>query len=494
MTTPSTSPAHRAAGLLHARPLALRRDLIGASFAVLEGRLAQQDDRPGLLGRIAQHVGVGGRRKPRAAALRAELSGESRSFGVVMGGVAVITIDGPLLDKAIVYTSWWDDQPYICIDGYDRIWAALVEAMSAPDVTAVVLRISSPGGLVSGCFDLCAKIAEAADADGAKPVIAYLDDHAYSAGYAIACSGLAIIAPQLGSCGSIGVLAVHESYAGFYEAHGVVHTFVESHRLKSAADHAKPLDTEAEAMIKAHVDAAADVFVGHVAARREMDEASVDALEAGWFTAEAALENGLIDAIGTFDEVLAGLQGDPAAFVATLFAPDETSDPGDGADPETAPSPQETAAMITKPNAAKKPSAVSAKGATQKPRSAASTEGHEDEELEEGAETDKEDTGAEGDDDETGDEPKKDEAAKIAASPLAAKHPGLALAAIQSKQSLKQFEANAKAVSGGGKNHLDSRMSGERRLGGDAKPPAKGAAQPINASAIFASRRKAAHG
>lgn len=491
MMPPTLSPARRAAGLLHARPLALRRDMISSSFVVLEGRLAMQDDQPGLLGRIARHVGVGAKRKPRASALRAEISGEGRSFGTVMGGVAIITIDGPLLDRAIVYTSWWDDEPYICIDGYDRIWGAFVEAMSAPDVKAVVLRISSPGGMVSGCFDLCAKIAEAADADGAKPVIAYLDDHAYSAGYAIACSGLAILAPQLGGCGSIGVLAVHESFAGFYESHGVVHTFIESHDLKSAGAPEKPLEPEAEAMIREHVLAASTVFTAHVAARRAMEATDIDAFRAGWFTAEAALENGLIDAIATFDETLAGLQADPAAFLDTIFAPDETTDPSDSADPGTALPPKETATMIKPTQTAKTPkAAAAAKGAKPKAASAA-TEGTEEEGVEEGAETDEEnlEEGAEGDDTETGDDgEKKDESAKIAASPYAKTHAALALAAIQSGQTLKQFEASAKAMSGG-KNQLASRMAGERRLGADGKPPVNGAAKPLDAAGIYASRR-----
>jgi len=478
MTMPNPTLARRAASLLHARPLALRRDLIAPSFAVLEGRLAMQDDQPGLLGRIARHVGVGAKRKPRAAALRSEISGESRSFGTVMGGVAIVTIDGPLLDRAIVYTSWWDDEPYICIDGYDRIWGAVVEAISAPDVKAIILRISSPGGMVSGCFDLCAKISEAADADGAKPLIAYLDDHAYSAGYAIACSGLAILAPQLGGCGSIGVLAVHESFAGFYESHGIAHTFIESHRLKSAAAPEKPLEPDAAAMIQAHVDAASDVFTAHVASRRDLTEADVDGFEAGWFTAEAALSNGLIDAIATFDETLAGLQADPAAFLATIFAPDETTDPSGSADPGTAP-PKETATMIKPKQTATKPKAAAAAqvGENDKDETGAETDPAEGEEKEDEA----------GDTDEGGGD-NKDESAKIAASPYAKTHQSLALAAISSGQTLKQFEANAKAL-GGGKNQLDSRMANERRLGADGKPQSRGAAKPLDASGIYESRR-----
>ena len=499
---PSAAPAHRAAAFLHARPLALRRDLVGASFAVLEGRLAQQGDQPSLLARVAHQVGLGARRRPAAAATRAEISGERRGFGVVMGGVAIITIDGPLLDRALTYTSWWDDEPVVCIDGYDRIWGAFVEAMSAPDVTAVMLRISSPGGLVSGCFELCDRIAAATDAAGAKPVIAWLDDHAYSAAYALAASCDAILAPRLGGCGSIGVIAVHESYAEFYAAHGIAHTFIESHDLKSAGDEAKPLSADAEAMMREHVMAAASVFTAHVAARRGLSAAEIDGFRAGWFTAEAALDNGLIDAIATFEEVLGGLQADPAALLATLFDPDETN-PEAAADPGAAASKEskETETMKTRPKQTAKHRRAGAsaladderdegrRGETERDEDEAETE-RDDEDAEtehdeDEAETDREEEEAEDDD-------KTDESAKIAKSPLAKSHPALAVAAIGSGMSLKQFEASARASGKGGRNQLGARMSGERRLGPDGqRPSGSAAARALDASAIYDRRRAA---
>lgn len=76
---------------------------------------------------------------------------------------------------------------------------------------------------------------------------------------------------------------------------------------------------------------------------------------------------------------------------------------------------------------------------------------------------------AEGSDDEG------EDATAIAASPEAKAHPGLALAAIQSKQSLGQFRASVAALGGaganGGRNQLKSTLGGAPRLGADAAAP-----------------------
>jgi signal peptide peptidase SppA len=471
---PNVSPAaHRAASILHGRPLALRRDMVGSAFASLTGAVTDEGERDGMLRRVARHLGIGGR--PRPAAARLALGcGDARAYGVFSRGIAIIGIEGVLLDRALIYRDYDGGEPVVYVEGYDRIAAALDAALEDEAVTGILLRIASPGGLVTGCFELCAKIA----ASRAKPILAYLADYAFSAGYAVACSGQGIIAAESGSTGSIGCLAVHESYAGFLEAHGVVDTFIQSHTLKSAADPAKALEPEAEAMIQAQVDAAAALFTAHVSAQRGLAVAAIDAMEAGWFTAEAALGNGLIDAIASFDETLAAFAADPAALLARLaneLSPDP--EPSDDVQPGSPPSPQaETEAMKIKPaQTAKKPgAAATAQGNATDPETNDPVEG-EGEVPDEG----------EGEEDPEG---KTNETAKIAASPLAAKHPQLAIAAIGSKMTLKQFEAAAKAAPAGGKGGLDHRMQGEKPLGPDGKKPAGTAAAAIDANAIYEKR------
>ena len=84
-----------------------------------------------------------------------------------------------------------------------------------------------------------------------------------------------------------------------------------------------------------------------------------------------------------------------------------------------------------------------------------------------------------------------DEATRISRSPLAAKHPALALAAIRSKMTFRQFEAAVKASGGSKSGTLDARMQAERPLGPDG-PKASPGATVIDAKGIYASRRKTA--
>jgi signal peptide peptidase SppA len=483
MPQPTSGPANRAASLLHGRPLALRRDMMGTSFAALSAALAaDQGEQRGLVRRIARQLGIGRTTRPSAGRL-ALGAGDCRSYGTFSDGVAIINVEGVLLDRAIVYFDWFTDEPYVCVDGYDRIWSAIEEAIADAQVTAILLRIASPGGLVTGCFELCAKIAAARS----KPILAYLADYAFSAGYAVACSTQGVIAAESGSTGSIGCLAVHESYAGFLEAQGVVDTFIQSHALKSAGDPAKLLEPEAEAMIQAQVDAAATLFTAHVAAQRGLDAAAIDAMQAGWFTAEAALGNGLIDAIASFDETLAAFAADPAALLARLdpeLSPEpEPTDDAQPGSPSSPPTENETMKMKPAQTAKKPGAAATAQVDQTDPDKKDPVEGESDG-PEEGEDEE------EGEADKTAESDKKDEAAKIAASPLAAKHPQIAIAAIGSKMTLKQFEAAAKAAGPGGKSgQLAQRMQGEQPLGPDGKKPG-GQTASIDANAIYAGRRK----
>lgn len=75
------------------------------------------------------------------------------------------------------------------------------------------------------------------------------------------------------------------------------------------------------------------------------------------------------------------------------------------------------------------------------------------------------DTPAEDDEDE---DETDDDAKAIAASPEAKTHPGLALAAIQSGQTLAQFKANVGAPAQPKASRLDRLMASSPRLGGDA--------------------------
>ncbi len=73
------------------------------------------------------------------------------------------------------------------------------------------------------------------------------------------------------------------------------------------------------------------------------------------------------------------------------------------------------------------------------------------------------------------------EASAIAASPEAKKHPALALAAIQSGQTLAQFRASAAVAAPARTSRLDQVMAGANRLKPDAAKATKGLSGAVQA-------------
>ena len=73
------------------------------------------------------------------------------------------------------------------------------ELLNDDAVTSIILRLDTPGGMASGCFDLVDHIFEAR---GRKPVYALVDDHAYSAGFALASACDEIWISRTGGVGS----------------------------------------------------------------------------------------------------------------------------------------------------------------------------------------------------------------------------------------------------------------------------------------------------
>ncbi|TMV59595.1 S49 family peptidase, partial [Thioclava sp. BHET1] len=114
-----------------------------------------------------------------------------------LGGVAIIQVEGTLVQKNGYL------RPYSGMTGYDGIRQNFLTALSDPAISAIAFNINSPGGEVSGCFDLVDEIYQAR---GEKPIWAILDDCAFSAAYAIASACDRITVPRTGGVGSIGVV------------------------------------------------------------------------------------------------------------------------------------------------------------------------------------------------------------------------------------------------------------------------------------------------
>lgn len=218
------------------------------------------------------------------------------------GSVAVLSIDGPLMQRG----GWF-------YDGYQSIRGRLEKALDDRDVTAVVLKINSPGGVCSGCFS-AARAMRAMKEDAGKPVLAYADESAFSAAYAMACIADEIYLPPEGGVGSVGVIGVLEDWTAYNDRVGIKVAVIRSGAYKADGHPDVPLTKDVVDRYQARINTLARSFADVVAASRGMTAEAVLKLEAACLYGEEAVTAGLANGVATFEETVAKAQskGGPA--------------------------------------------------------------------------------------------------------------------------------------------------------------------------------------
>lgn len=220
----------------------------------------------------------------------------------MVDGVAVIEVSGVLVHRGA-----WIGQSS-GQTSYEGIAAQLASAVSDPTVRGIALEIDSFGGEVAGVFDLADAIRAAR---GAKPVWAFVAEHAFSAGYALASQADRIILPRTGAVGSIGVVVMHADLSGQLSDAGVTVTLIHSGVHKVDGNPYAPLPDPVRVRIQAEIDSIRNLFAQTVTAGRGRS-----------LTAEAALATEAECYRGT-EAVAAGLAddvSDPASAFAAFVA------------------------------------------------------------------------------------------------------------------------------------------------------------------------------
>lgn len=298
--------AHLAARL-YGVPLMLlpsAADVFGNTFQhILEGKGAQF----GAEGEAGQPL----RPQGFAANIRTERFAD-KPYVVTDQGVGVLGIYGALVQRYA-----FDMASCTSMASYQVIKQKLELMQADPDVKAILLEFDSPGGEVAGNFDLARQMLAAR---GSKPVWAHANEGAYSAAYSLASAADRIAVPQAGSVGSIGVVMVHVDQSQRDQRMGMAYTFIYAGARKVDFNSHAPLGKKAQELATAEVMRLYDMFTGHVASARSMDQQAVIATEAGVFPANEAKQLGLVDAVQSFDETLQELTDHVAVKAPSAFA------------------------------------------------------------------------------------------------------------------------------------------------------------------------------
>lgn len=219
--------------------------------------------------------------------LSSEQAAIDRPYDVVEG-IAIIPIQGTLVQKLGTL------RPYSGMMGYDGIRAQLSMAMNDDGVRAVMFDCDSPGGEVSGCFDL---VDDIFNCRGEKPMWSILTESAYSAAYALASATDKIIVPRTGGTGSVGVICAHVDLSQALTSAGINVTLITYGDRKADGSEYRPLSKDALARFQADVDEMGDLFVDTVARNRKLSSAAVRNTQAATFMGRKGVEIGFADAV-----------------------------------------------------------------------------------------------------------------------------------------------------------------------------------------------------
>jgi len=208
----------------------------------------------------------------------------------VIDGIAVIEISGVL-----IYRGGWIGQSS-GQTSYEGIAAQIDAAASDPNVRGLALEIDSFGGEVAGIFDLADRIRAIR---ATKPVWAFVAEHAFSAGYALASQADRILLPRTGAVGSIGVVVMHADLSGELDQDGVRVTLIHSGRHKVDGNPYQPLPDAVRDDIQREIDVLRFLFTETVAAGRaeRLSQEAALATEAATYRGADAVAAGLADEV-----------------------------------------------------------------------------------------------------------------------------------------------------------------------------------------------------
>jgi protease-4 len=187
----------------------------------------------------------------------------------------------------------------------------LVESADGDDAAeALLLKLNTPGGEVVPSDD----IRNAARSfDG--PTVAYATDTCASGGYWIASGCDELWSRDASVVGSIGVIGSSVNVSGLADRLGVEYERYAAGKYKDAGVALKETSEDERAYLQGIVDDYYEDFVERVAEGRGMDPETVRETEARVYLGEEAYELGLVDHVGTREDVedrVGELLGEPA--------------------------------------------------------------------------------------------------------------------------------------------------------------------------------------
>ncbi len=222
----------------------------------------------------------------------------------VENGIGVIEVNGVLTAE---YVPW---NRFMGLVSYDEI-AYAARAMqvmaSAGELSAVILKVNSPGGdangieIASSALKLLGKQA---------PIYTYTDKEMCSAGYWLGCIGDEIWSSKLATVGSIGVLVTIRTVVDALKMAGIKIRLLREGQYKAAVNPYEDPTPEMLERVQSQMAIMYGMFTTHVAAELGTTAA---ALKAGpgqgqTFLGVEAIKEGLVHKLGSMEDMVKALR------------------------------------------------------------------------------------------------------------------------------------------------------------------------------------------
>lgn len=212
--------------------------------------------------------------------------------------IALVSVSGMISDQPA--ESFLKSKPSMV----QELVSQLNLAAKDPEVKALVLKVNSPGGTVTASDILYHELVRFKETSK-KPVYAVMMDVAASGGYYIALAADRIYAHPTTVTGSVGVLLMRPQVTGLMDKLGLSVTATTSGKNKDMGSPFRPATEEEQEIFQNTADTMADRFLGLVEKNRKISpEALENVATARIYTADKALELGLIDGVAYINEVM----------------------------------------------------------------------------------------------------------------------------------------------------------------------------------------------
>lgn len=274
------------------------------AIAAAGGDVAKAALDAGLVDKIGDRVAFGRRVAQLAGEASDKQAGDYKAIpldswlaanGEASGGqIGVVTIAGEIVDGEAAPGR----------AGGDTIAELLLDELAKNRIKALVVRVDSPGGSVTGAERIREAILEAKRKQ--LPIVVSMGSLAASGGYWVSTPGDFIFAEPSTITGSIGVFGLLPNFRGTLAKVGLSADGVKTTPLSGEPDLMRGTSPEFDRLMQAGVDNIYRRFTGLVAQSRKLPVARVDEIGQGRVWAgDTALGLKLVDKIGGLEDAIA---------------------------------------------------------------------------------------------------------------------------------------------------------------------------------------------